>query len=95
MSREEERREPEVAAYAVKIPRFWPSDLRLQFAWVEAQFVLRGITAQLTKFHHILANPSQVIATNARDLLMNPPEENSYDVLKVNLINRITVSEQQ
>ena len=58
----------------------------LWFTQVEAQFVLKGITAQLMKFHHILANLSQEIATEVRDLLMNPPEENPYDVLKETLI---------
>ena len=59
----EEHRELEVAAYSIKIPPFWPSDPMLWFMLVEAQFVLRGITAQLTKFHHVLANLSQEIPT--------------------------------
>ena len=60
----------------------------LWFGQVEAQFVLRGITAQLTKFHHILANLSQEIATEVRDLLMNPLEETPCDVLTETLIKR-------
>ena len=85
-----------MAAYAVKIPLFWLSDPMLWFMQVEAQFVLKGITAQfvlkviaaqLTKFHYILANLSQEIATEVRYLLMNPLEENPYDVLKETRIN--------
>ena len=67
-----ERRNPEMAAYAIKIPPFWPSDPILWFTQVESQFMLRGITAQVTKFHHILANLSQEIATEVRDLLIIP-----------------------
>ena len=87
-------RNPEVAAYTVKIPPFWPSDPMLQFTQVKAQFMLRGITAQVTKFHHVLANFSQEIATEVRDLLMIPPTENPYNVLKETLIKRTTLSEQ-
>ena len=47
----------------------------LWFTQVESQFVLRGITAQLTKFHHVLANLAQEIATEIGDLLVNPPTE--------------------
>ena len=95
--REGERRNPEVAAYADKIPPFWPSDptCMLWFMQVESQFLLRGITAQVTKFHHILANLSQKITTEVRDLLINPPKENPYDVLKDTFIKRTTLSEQQ
>ena len=90
----EEHREPEVVAYAIKIQPFWPSDPMLWFVQVEAQLVLRGITTQLMRFHHVLANLSQKIATEVRDLLMNPPEENPYHFLKETLINRTTLSEQ-
>ena len=62
---------------------------------VEAQFVLRGITARVTKFHHLLANLSQEIASLVRDLLMNPLVENPYDALKETLIKRTTLSEQR
>ena len=55
----EERKVQEVAAYAIKIPPFWTSDPMLWFMQVKAQFVLRGITAQLTKFHNVLADFSQ------------------------------------
>ena len=49
----------------------------------------------MTKFNHILANLSQGIATEVRNLLMNPPAEKPYDVLKETLIKRTTLSEQQ
>ena len=81
-----------MAAYAIKIPSFWSSDPILWFTQVESQFMLQGITAQVTKFHHVLANLSQEITTEVRDLLINPPEENPYNVLKETLIKRTTLS---
>ena len=47
------------------------------------------------KFDHFLANLTQEIATSVRDLLMNPPEDNPYDVLKLAVIKRTIVSEQR
>ena len=93
MSREG-RREPEVAVYAVKISWFWTQNPMFWFVQVEAQFVLRGITTQLTKFHHVIANLLQEIATEVRDVLVNPHEESPYDVLKETLIKTTTFSEQ-
>ena len=75
-----------MAAYAIKISLFWPSDPTLWFTQVESQFMLRGMTAQLMKFRHVLANLSQEIGTEVRDVLMNPPAENPYDGLKETLI---------
>ena len=55
--------------------------------------MLGGITAQLMMtFHHVLANFSQETATEVRDLLMNPPEENPYDVLKETLKGQLSQS---
>ena len=90
-----EGKDPEVAAYAVKIPPFWPSDSMLWFTQVESQFLLRGSTAQLMKFHHVLANFSQEIAIEVRDLLMNPPAKNPCDILKETVIKRTILSERQ
>ena len=100
MSREDEGRvgegrDSKVAVYVTKLPLFWPSDPMLWFTQVESQFRLRGITAQVTKFHHVLANLSQEVANEVRDLLINPPIQNSFDVLKETLIKRTTSSEQR
>ena len=84
-----------VGFYTMKIPPFRLSYPMLWFAQVEAQFLLRGITVQLTKFHHILANLSQDIATKVRDLLTNPPEGNPYDVLMETHVKRTTLTEQR
>ena len=48
----------------------------------------------MTKFHHVLAILSQDIATEVRNLLMNFPAGNPYDVVKETLIKKTTLSEQ-
>ena len=73
----EEEAPGHVEAYSKKIPPFKPSDPQVWFIQVEVQFPASGITAQQTKYHHIVASLSPGIATK-----MNTPENHPYDVLK-------------
>ena len=95
MPREDEVEPGRVEAYSIKIPPFWPSDPQVWFIQVEAQFAARGITAQQTKYHHIVASLSPEIAMEIRDLLLHTPEDHPYDVLKAKLIERTAESEQR
>ena len=83
-----------VEAYATKTPPFWPTDPQVWFVQVEAQFAVRGITAHRRMYQHIVGSLSLEIAKEIRDLLLQPPEDNPYDVLKQKLIKRIAASEQ-
>lgn len=85
----------DVATVRLRLSLFWPSDLFLWFAQVEAQFATARVMNQLEKFHDILAVLSPQIAREVRNLIVTPPPENPYDALKAEPVNRTSLFEQQ
>ena len=71
-----------VAAGAVRLPPFWPSNPRVWFAQVEAQFSTHGITTSRMKYEEIVCTLPTEYATEIQDLLLDPPEDQPYEKLK-------------
>ena len=82
-----------VSAVAIKLPAFWPGDPEVWFAQAEAQFRLRRITDETTKFTHVVASLTKEYAVEVRDLLLSPPPTVPYTTLKEALIRRTSDSE--
>ena len=80
---------------SLKLPPYWLHDPQIWFAQVEAQFATRGITVQQTMFDYVVAYLTPDIAIEIRDLILKPPEESPYNVLKGQLIKRTGASEQR
>lgn len=79
----------------LKLPPFWPADPELWFAQVEARFTCRRISSQRSKFDYVVSSLSPEFAAEVRDLLLRPPADNPYTVLKEQLTKRTTASEQR
>ena len=63
--------------------------------WLQQAVRTRHITAQHTKFDHIITSFSLEFATEVRDLIIRPPVDAPYDSLREQLIKRTTASEQR
>lgn len=72
-------------AITVKLPPFWPSHPTVWFVQAEAQFQIRGIVSDDTKYHHLVSALDQATASRLLDVLTNPPVDNKYHHLKTKL----------
>ena len=85
----------QVSSIQIKLPPFWPKDPKLWFAQIESQFATRRITVSRTKFDYVVSSLSPEFTTKVRDLLLRPPQETPYKVLKAELTKRTSASEQR
>ena len=69
-------------AVTVKIPPFWTHSLTAWFAQAEAQFVLRKITEDDTKYYYIVSALDSATATRAVSILSQPPITGKYANIK-------------
>lgn len=87
--------ENNVAAVSVKLPTFWVDKAAVWFVQTEAQFAMRNVTVDQTKYFHVVAALDQDVATRVLDLLQNPPEQDKYQTLKDRLLQSFTLTESQ
>lgn len=85
----------DVASVNVRLPEFWPADPLVWFAQVEAQFATHRIASQVAKFNYVLFALPPPTAMEVRDIILQRPEDNPYDKLKMALINRTSESERR
>ena len=78
-------------AVTLKLPPFWTTQPRSWFTQAEAQFIIRGIINDDTKYY-ILASLDQDTATRLLDLLENPPEDGKYQAIKARLLDTFGLS---
>ena len=82
-------------AVALKLPTFWTAQPDVWFAQAEAQFNLRGITADDTKYYYVVAALDQDTATRVLDLISHPPEDSKYSTLKGRLIDTLGLNNRE
>lgn len=84
-----------VAAIGVKVPPFWPHKPSLWFVNLEAQYALANITADSTKYAHLISCLDAKYAAEVEDIIINPPMNGKYDKLKAEIIRRLSISQEQ
>ena len=85
----------EVTAVSVKLPTFWQKSPAAWFIQAEAQFHLRNITCDPTKYYHVVAALDTETADRALSILACPPEENKYQALKAFLMSAFNLTEEE
>lgn len=82
-----------IYAATVKLPDFWQHNPRPWFQHIEAQFQLRGITQDVTKYFHVVAALDASTTARAMALLEAPPATGKYNALKTFLLGLFELSE--
>ena len=72
-------------AVSLKLPPFWPEDPETWIDQVEAQFHIRKITADETKFYYVVAALDPPTARRMRDTIRGAPVGQQYDTLRKRL----------
>ena len=83
----------DIQSVSLKLPQFWADGAKIWFQQAESQFAIRNITAQQTKYHHIVAALPGEIAVKLQDFFENVPEENQYTVLKSRLLKKFSYTD--
>ena len=76
-------------AVSLKLPSLWTNDVETWFAQAGAQFALRDITNETTKFHHV------DVASKVSSILRSPPGHNPYTALKKQLTCKYQLTEHE
>lgn len=89
-------KQPENYKVSVKLPPFWPDKPAIWFAQVEAQFQIAGIVADTTMYNYVVGQIDHKLAGEIEDIITQPqPAGQKYQILKSELINRLSMSEAQ
>jgi hypothetical protein len=75
-----------VMAVALKLPMFWTSQPEVWFAQAEAQFAIKKITTDATRYYYVVAALDQDTAGRLLDTLRNPPANDKYVSIKQQLL---------
>ena len=78
---------------ALKLPAFWAAEPQIWFAQAEAQFALRKIVADDTKYLYMLSALDQATTSWLKDFIGNPLEEGKYEALRARLMETFYFSE--
>ena len=79
-------------AVSLKLPTFWTSQPEVWLTQAEAQFHIRNITADTTKYYYVVSALDQPTASRLLDVLQTPPAEDKYGHLKQQLLRTFALT---
>ncbi|XP_017462356.1 PREDICTED: uncharacterized protein LOC108355728 [Rhagoletis zephyria] len=79
----------------LELPPFWTKQVHLWFAAIAAQFQLKRITSDTTKYQAVIARLDQDTLVIVEHIIFNPPEADKYAALKEALVNHFSISEER
>ena len=85
--------QPNINAVSLKLPEFWESAATVWFAQAEAQFTIRQISADDTKYCYVVAALGSSTASRLVSFLVNPPAHGKYEAIKAQLLNTFELSD--
>ena len=65
---------------SLKLPQLWATEPQIWFAQDEAQFALRKIVSDDTKYYYILSSLNQTITSRLKDFISHPPDKYSLHI---------------
>ncbi|GFT16005.1 uncharacterized protein NPIL_527151 [Nephila pilipes] len=88
MSEEESAATASIARVSIKVPPFCRENPEIWFSQMESQFVLAEITAEITKFHHVVSALQPEELGIVGDIILNPPAVKPYTALRNRLCSQ-------
>ena len=85
----------QASAVSIKLPTFWPQKVSLWFAQAEAQFQIKGISVDKTKYLYFVSMLDDSAALQIMDIIEELPEENAYNTLKTPLIAAYAITDDE
>ena len=86
---------PHTNAVALKLSAFWFDHPRVLLQQAEAQFALKNITADVTKYYYVVAALDQTTTLRVIDVIEDPPQHGKYDYLRRGLTDVFGLSPRQ
>ncbi|XP_051873652.1 uncharacterized protein LOC127571378 [Pristis pectinata] len=84
-----------VHAVSLKLPTFWTLRPRLWFDQAEAQFQIRQLSSDSTRYYYVVSSLDQETAAQVEDFIQLPPDEGKYAAFKAWLIRTFSLSRQE
>ncbi|GFR32140.1 retrovirus-related Pol polyprotein from transposon 297 [Trichonephila clavata] len=82
MSEEESATTASITRVSMKVSPIWRANPEIWFSQMENQFVLAGISAEITKFHYVVSALQPEELGIVGDINLNPPAVKPYAALR-------------